>query len=86
MIVFWLAFHDFLGNGINLVVHQELFFFGELHDDDAKVGSSQVKGQELSLFAAIGQVPHISRETLDARLHLALFLQPFLCELQEKTF
>ena len=82
-----LAFHDGSWYGVNLVVHQELFFLGQLHDNDSKIGSSKIERQELALLTSIGQVPDVSRETLDTRLHLTFFLQPFLCvTLQEKLF
>merc|ERR1719450_968940 len=72
------SFHYSPGNGVYLIVHEELLVVGEFHDNDPEVGSAQVQREELSLLAAVGQVPNVGGETLDTRRHLALLLQPFL--------
>ncbi len=70
--------HYILWNAVDLVVHDELLVGGELHDDDAEVGAAQVQRQELAVLLTVRQSPHVSRETLDAGLHLAFLGQTFL--------
>ena len=78
--------HDGLRYGENLAVHHELLIRSQLHEDDPKVGSSEVKREELSVFFPVWKFSNKSGETFNRGGLVALFSEALLDRISHLLF
>ena len=66
--------HHILWDCIDLAVHHKLLGLCQLHEDDPEVGSSQIKGEKLTVLASVREFPDIGWEAFYARIIMGCFL------------
>lgn len=78
--------HDRLRYGEYLAVHHKLLIRSQLHEDDPKVGSTEVKREELSIFFPVWKFSNKSGETFNRGGLVALFREALLDRISHLLF